>query len=221
MLLSYTSEDILKEILNDKKDFSLLTIDISLIQYYFKNEENKESILETGFNPDLYQKIIEGKQDLLDLMNIPYQKLFLSKKENEENMRPLGVGSFIYLSKSNYPYQAEAQSINLLFLLKNGTFLDKKLAKFCKKRLDLGEYIKSQESLYGESYIYKKRSFLIDGKSLDRDFVNNQILKNKNADLIVLDKNLLDTDPIDFDKVKILMTFFDGKIVYSENNSIL
>ena len=44
---------------------------------------------------------------------------------------------------------------------------------------------------------------------------------NKNADLIVLDKNLLDTDPIDFDKVKILMTFFDGKIVYSENNSIL
>ena len=56
------------------------------------------------------------------------------------------------------------------------------------------------------------------------NFMNEEIGSlevNKNADLIVLDKNLLDTDPIDFDKVKILMTFFDGKIVYSENNSIL
>lgn len=43
---------------------------------------------------------------------------------------------------------------------------------------------------------------------------------NKNADLIVLDKNLLDTNPIDFDKIKILITFFDGEIVYSQKNYI-
>lgn len=56
------------------------------------------------------------------------------------------------------------------------------------------------------------------------NFMDNEIGSleiNKNADLIVLDKNLLDIDPIDFHKVKILMTFFDGEIVYSEKNSIL
>jgi hypothetical protein len=37
---------------------------------------------------------------------------------------------------------------------------------------------------------------------------------DKLADFVVLDQNLLTINPIDIDKVKVVMTFFEGKLVY-------
>lgn len=39
----------------------------------------------------------------------------------------------------------------------------------------------------------------------------------KLADMVVLDQNLLTINPLDIDKTKVIMTFFDGKIVYERS----
>lgn len=40
----------------------------------------------------------------------------------------------------------------------------------------------------------------------------------KLADLVVLDQNLLAIDPINIDKVRVVMTLFDGKVVYTDTS---
>jgi len=36
----------------------------------------------------------------------------------------------------------------------------------------------------------------------------------KIADMVVLDQNVLAVNPVEIDKIKVVMTFFDGKLVY-------
>lgn len=59
------------------------------------------------------------------------------------------------------------------------------------------------------------KSFTINGAYTM--FMENEIGSiepGKLADIVVLDQNLLTINPIDIDKVKVVMTFFDGKLVY-------
>lgn len=59
------------------------------------------------------------------------------------------------------------------------------------------------------------RSFTINGAyALFMEHETGSIEVGKFADLAVLDQNLLTINPLDIDKVQVVMTFFDGKLVY-------
>ena len=61
------------------------------------------------------------------------------------------------------------------------------------------------------------RSFTINGAyTMFMDQETGSIELGKCADLVVLDQNLLTINPIDIDKVEVVMTFFDGKLVYEK-----
>jgi predicted amidohydrolase YtcJ len=59
------------------------------------------------------------------------------------------------------------------------------------------------------------KSFTINGAyTLFMEHEIGSIEVGKIADLVVIDQNLFVVNPIDIDKTKIIMTFFDGKLVY-------
>ncbi|MCC5465839.1 amidohydrolase family protein [Pelosinus sp. Bkl1] len=59
------------------------------------------------------------------------------------------------------------------------------------------------------------KSFTINGAyTLFMEHEIGSIEVGKFADLVVIDQNLFVVNPIDIDKTKIIMTFFDGKLVY-------
>ncbi len=59
------------------------------------------------------------------------------------------------------------------------------------------------------------KSFTINGAyAMFMDDEIGTIEVDKLADFVVLDQNLLTINPIDIDKVKVVMTFFEGKLVY-------
>jgi predicted amidohydrolase YtcJ len=59
------------------------------------------------------------------------------------------------------------------------------------------------------------RSFTINGAyALRMEQETGSIEVGKFADLAILDQNLLTIPPLDIDKVQVVMTFFDGKLVY-------
>lgn len=59
------------------------------------------------------------------------------------------------------------------------------------------------------------KSFTINGAyALFMDHETGSIETGKFADLAVLDQNLLKINPINIDQVKVVMTFFDGRLVY-------
>ncbi len=59
------------------------------------------------------------------------------------------------------------------------------------------------------------RSFTINGAySIFREDETGSIEVGKYADIIVIDKDLYNINPIDIENTKVLMTFFDGEIVY-------
>lgn len=61
------------------------------------------------------------------------------------------------------------------------------------------------------------KSFTINGAyTMFMDHEVGSIEAGKLADMVVLDQNLLTINPIDIDKVKVVMTFFDGKLVYEK-----
>ena len=61
------------------------------------------------------------------------------------------------------------------------------------------------------------RSFTINGAyALFLDSLTGSIEAGKQADLVVLDQNLLAVHPLEIDKVQVMMTFFAGKLVYSK-----
>ncbi|MDU2199251.1 MAG: amidohydrolase family protein [Peptostreptococcaceae bacterium] len=52
-------------------------------------------------------------------------------------------------------------------------------------------------------------------------FRENEIVSievGKYADFIVIDMDIFNIDPIDIEKTNVLMTFFDGRIVYESKN---
>jgi len=60
------------------------------------------------------------------------------------------------------------------------------------------------------------KSFTINGAyAMFTDHETGSIEAGKLADIVVLDQNLLTINPIDIDKVKVVMTFFDGRPVYA------
>ena len=63
------------------------------------------------------------------------------------------------------------------------------------------------------------KSFTINGAyAIFRDNEVGSIEVCKYADLIIIDRDIFNIDPIDIEKTKVLMTFFDGKIVYELKN---
>jgi predicted amidohydrolase YtcJ len=46
--------------------------------------------------------------------------------------------------------------------------------------------------------------------------VTGSIEVGKSADMVVLDKNLLEIDPTEISKTKVLMTMFEGEKVYNK-----
>ncbi|WP_425057850.1 N-substituted formamide deformylase [Sporomusa carbonis] len=64
------------------------------------------------------------------------------------------------------------------------------------------------------------KSFTINGAyGMFMDRETGSIEAGKLADLAVLDQNLLTISPVDIDKVKVVMTFFDGKLVYERKTA--
>ena len=62
------------------------------------------------------------------------------------------------------------------------------------------------------------KSFTINGAyTMFMENETGSIEPGKFADIVVLDQNLLAINPIDIDKVKVVMTFFDGKLVYERS----
>lgn len=60
------------------------------------------------------------------------------------------------------------------------------------------------------------KSFTINGAySLFLDQETGSIEAGKQADLVVLEQDLFSINPVDIDKVKVMMTFFAGKLVYT------
>ncbi|HWR45083.1 amidohydrolase [Sporomusa sp.] len=64
------------------------------------------------------------------------------------------------------------------------------------------------------------KSFTINGAyALFIDHETGSIEAGKQADLVVLEEDLLSINPVDIDKVKVIMTFFAGKLVYTRQES--
>ena len=63
------------------------------------------------------------------------------------------------------------------------------------------------------------RSFTINGAYLIfRDDEIGSIEVGKYADFIVLDRDIFGIEPLDIEKTQVLMTFFDGEVVYQRDN---
>lgn len=204
MLLHYKNEVALKEILENKKDFNLMAVDVLFIQSFFRNLENKEYILNSGFSLELYTKIIENNQNLLNMLNIPYEKLFLAKNEKEDKMFPLGLVNFDYLRGSKYSDNNNDDDIKfyLLFLVKKEAILDSKIKNFFEPILDFNIFLKSKENFNGG--ILCNKGFLIYSKNLDRNFVNRQVLFNKDLKLIISDVNDFNVLNSNSEKIKLI-----------------
>ena len=50
---------------------------------------------------------------------------------------------------------------------------------------------------------------------MDREIGSIEV--DKIADIVVLDQNILEINPTEIDKAKVVMTFFNGKLVYKED----
>lgn len=145
--------------------------------------------------------------------NVDYQ--FLGERANKEF--PLGTffrEGITVASSSDYPATAVpnpllAIDIGVTRNIDNGTF----------------HGVEDITDMDDERYLLNKReratveqmvkSFTINGAySLFMDHEIGSIEVGKIADLVVLDQNILAVNPIEIDKIKVVMTFFNGKLVY-------
>lgn len=145
--------------------------------------------------------------------NVDYQ--FLGERANQEF--PLGTffaKGITVASSSDYPATAVP---NPLFAIDIGV----------TRNIDNGAFYGVEDITHmdDENYLLNKeeratvrqmiKSFTINGAyALFMDGEIGSIEANKIADMVVLDQNMLEINPIDIDKIKIVMTFFDGKLVY-------
>ena len=84
--------------------------------------------------------------------------------------------------------------------------------------MDEEQYLlnKAERATVGEMI----KSFTINGASaMFMEQETGSIEVGKHADLVVLDQNLLTINPWDIDKVQVIKTFFDGKLVYCSSCS--
>ncbi|MBW6463910.1 MAG: amidohydrolase [Firmicutes bacterium] len=59
------------------------------------------------------------------------------------------------------------------------------------------------------------RSFTINGAyTIFREKITGSLEPGKQADLVILDRNLFDLDPLDLESAKVMSTYFNGEIVY-------
>lgn len=149
---------------------------------------------------------------------VDYQ--FLGERANREF--PLGAffkNDIIVASSSDYPATAVpnpllAIEIGVTRNIDNGTFYG----------------VEDITDMDDEKYLLNKgeratvrqmiKSFTINGAySLFMEREIGSIEVDKIADMVVLDRNLLEVNPIEIDKIKVVMTFFDGKLVYAEESA--
>ncbi|SMC89308.1 amidohydrolase [Sporomusa malonica] len=80
--------------------------------------------------------------------------------------------------------------------------------------MDDGRYLLNKDERVSVAEMIK--SFTINGAfTLFIDQETGSIEVGKQADLVVLDQDLLSINPVDIDKVKVCMTFFAGNLVYN------
>jgi hypothetical protein len=66
------------------------------------------------------------------------------------------------------------------------------------------------------------RSFTINGAfTMFMEQTIGSIEPGKLADFVVLDQNIFTINPIDIDKVQVVMTFFDGRLVYKRTDNAM
>lgn len=146
--------------------------------------------------------------------NVDYQ--FLGERANQEF--PLGsffVNGITVASSSDYPATAVP---NPLLAIDIGV----------TRNIDNGAFygVEDITDMNDERYLLNKeeratvrqmiKSFTINGAYtlfMEREIGSIEV--DKIADLVVLDQNILDVNSIDIDKIKVVMTFFDGKLVYT------
>jgi predicted amidohydrolase YtcJ len=145
--------------------------------------------------------------------NVDYQ--FLGERANQEF--PLGTffrEGITVASSSDYPATAVpnpllAIDIGVTRNIDNGTFHG---VEDITDMDDERYLLNRQERATVEQMV---KSFTINGAySLFMDQEIGSIEVGKIADLVVLDQNILAVNPIEIDKIKVVMTFFNGRLVY-------
>jgi len=137
--------------------------------------------------------------------------------ERAEDEFPLGTffaNGVVVTSSSDYPATIIP---NPLYAIEIGV----------TRNIDNGEFygIEDITHIDDEKYLLNKgeratvgqmlKSFTANGAyALFMENLVGSIEAGKLADMVVLDQNLLAINPVDIDKVKVVMTFFDGKLVY-------
>jgi predicted amidohydrolase YtcJ len=140
---------------------------------------------------------------------------FLGERAEEEF--PLGAflaNEVIVTSSSDYPATIVP---NPLHAIEIGV----------TRNIDNGDFygVEDITNMDDEKYLLNKReratvgqmlkSFTINGAyALFMEHMVGSIEVGKLADMVVLDQNILTINPVDIDQVKVVMTFFDGKLVY-------
>jgi predicted amidohydrolase YtcJ len=148
--------------------------------------------------------------------NVDYQ--FLGERANKEF--PLGTfftKGITVASSSDYPATAVpnplfAIDIGVTRNIDNGTFYGVEDIT----DMDEEKYLLNKEERATVRQMIK--SFTINGAyALFMEDEIGSIEVGKMADMVVLDQNLLEVNPTEIDKTKVVMTFFNGKLVYKED----
>lgn len=140
---------------------------------------------------------------------------FLGERANEEF--PLGTffaNGVIVASSSDYPATQVpnpllAIDIGVTRNMDNGSFYGvEDISDMDDDRYLLGKHERA-------TVTQMIKSFTINGAyAMFMDAEVGSIARGKFADIVVLDRDLLTINPIEIDKVKVVMTFFEGKLVY-------
>jgi len=140
--------------------------------------------------------------------------------QRAEEEYPLGTffaNGIIVASSSDYsitnvPYPMRGIAIGVTRNMDNGAFYG---GVEDIKHMDDDRYLLNKKERATVEQMIK--SFTINGAyAMALEHETGSIERGKQADLVVLDQNLLTINPIDIAKVKVVMTFFAGKLVYEK-----